>query len=564
MKKYESKVRKSTARRLLATGLVAIIPLAGTAQRLLTLDSCRAMALHNNKQMRVAEAKQDVAANLRRSARTKYLPHVSAVGMYEHTSREVSLLNDEQKTTLPQIGTATAGTLQQSMQGTLAQLPTQTLTALGQMGLTPEVINQMAGQGFGQIAGVLNNVGQGIVDALDTDTRNLWAGSILLTQPLFMGGAIVAANKMADLQEQMAANSAEARRQTTIYDIDRAYWQVVSLYHKKQLAQSYCDVVKKLDSDVGKMISEGVATKSDGLSVSVKVNEAEMALLKVSDGLTLSKMLLCQLCGLPVDEQIVLADEEAPEASPSSPEREAPEAPLSSPEAKAPLSSPEAKAPLSSPEGDTIDMSTSKTIEAPSGAVGGASVGDAFVGGALRPELRLLQNTVDLAHQSTNLLKAGNLPQLALTGGYAVSNPNVLNGFQKKFGGFWHVGLTLRVPLWNWGDVMYKVRASKGAAAIANLELEEARELIDLQISQSSFRVDEANKKLVMAHSNIERAEENLRTANIGFKEGVITPTTVMEAQTAWLQAQSQVIDAEIDVRLSHVELQKALGTLTP
>jgi len=92
--------------------------------------------------------------------------------------------------------------------------------------------------------------------------------------------------------------------------------------------------------------------------------------------------------------------------------------------------------------------------------------------------------------------------------------------------------------------------------------LEEAREKIELQVNQNSFRVKEANKKLAMAKANIERAEENLRTANLGFQEGVITPTVVMEAQTAWLQAQSEVIDAEIDVKLSQVELQKALGTL--
>ena len=35
------------------------------AQRLLTLDSCRAMALRNNKQMGVAKVKQDIAENLR-------------------------------------------------------------------------------------------------------------------------------------------------------------------------------------------------------------------------------------------------------------------------------------------------------------------------------------------------------------------------------------------------------------------------------------------------------------------------------------------------------------------
>nr|MCR5239999.1 TolC family protein [Prevotella sp.] len=65
-----------------------------------------------------------------------------------------------------------------------------------------------------------------------------------------------------------------------------------------------------------------------------------------------------------------------------------------------------------------------------------------------------------------------------------------------------------------------------------------------------------------MAQSNIARADENLRTANLGYKEGVITLTTVMEAQTAWLQAQSQKIDAEVDVKLSQVDLQKSLGVL--
>ena len=167
-----------------------------------------------------------------------------------------------------------------------------------------------------------------------------------------------------------------------------------------------------------------------------------------------------------------------------------------------------------------------------------------------------------MSRQATNILKAGNLPQVALMGGYAVSNPNLFNGFEKKFAGVWNVGVLVRVPIWNWGDVAYKVRASKGLTTIANLELEEAREKIELQVNQSAFQVDEANKKLAMAMASTRKADENLRTANLGFREGVISSTTVMEAQTAWLQAQSQKIDAEIDVKLSQVNLQKALGTL--
>ena len=136
------------------------------------------------------------------------------------------------------------------------------------------------------------------------------------------------------------------------------------------------------------------------------------------------------------------------------------------------------------------------------------------------------------------------------------------NSFEKKFAGLWNVGVSVSVPVWNWGDVAYKVKASKNATTIATLELNDAREKMELQVSQNQYKVDEAYKRLQMALSNTKKAEENLRCANVGFREGVMESTDVMEAQTAWLQAQSQRIDAEIDVKLSHVALRKALGTL--
>ena len=476
--------------------LLALGCLPADAQRVLSLDSCRAMALRSNKQLSVSQVKQEVAKNLKKSARTKYLPHVNVVGGYMYTSREISLLSDDQKSALNNLGTNAAADITTKVSPYASILPAALQTKLG--------------ADLKAAAGVADLFGQHVVDLFRSDTRNTLFGAVVVTQPVFMGGAIVAMNKMADINEQLTANSTDAKRQLTLYNIDQTYWQVVSLRHKQKLAQSYLEVVKKLDSDVQKMIKEGVATRSEGLSVSVKVNEAEMALLKVNDGLTLSKMLLCQLCGLPVDEQLTLADEESETL-------------------------------VTDVDVQPADMQTATSN---------------------RPELKMLQNMVDLSRQTTNLLKAGNLPQVLLTGGYAGSNPNLYNGFERKFGGVWNVGVLVRIPVWNWGDVAYKVRASKGATTMAALELDDVREKIELQVNQSAFHVSEAAKKLEMANANIQRAEENLSTANLGFQEGVISTTTVMEAQTAWLQAQSQKIDAEIDVKLSQVNMQKALGTL--
>ena len=475
--------------------LFTFLPFNSGAQRILSLDSCRQMALRNNKQLGVSKLKQGVAANLRKSARTKYLPHVSAIGTYEFTSEPISLLSETQKAEFGSLGTALGSGITQSL-GPMMQQEPKLAAVMGKLGPTLET--------------ALNGLGQKIVDAFDTDTRNIFAGSIMLSQPIFMGGSIIALNKMADIQEKMASHSLEARRQATLYRIDQAYWQVVSLYHKKKLAESYRDLVQKLSSDVHKMIEEGVATRSDGLSVDVKVNEAEMTLVKVNDGLVLSRMLLCQTIGLPVNEQIVLPEEES-----------------------------ETVAAVTL----TPELDVAQALEN-------------------RPELKQLENMAAMSHQATNILKAGNLPMVALTGGYLISNPNVLNGFQKNFRGMWNVGVLVRIPIWNWGDVMYKVRASKGATAMLNLELEEAKEKIELQATQTAYQMQEANKRLALAETSVKRADENLRTANLGFSEGVITPTTVMEAQTAWLQAKSQLIDAEIDVRLSQVNLKKAMGAL--
>ena len=477
---------------------VMLLPISGNAQRVLSLDSCRAMALRNNKQVGMAKMKQEMNVSLRKSARTKYLPHVSALGGYMWMSKEISMLSKDKKEALSNLGTNAAASLTSSIGSYISQLP--------------EVIQAKFASDLSQFAGALDAGGAGLVNALRTDTHNMFFGGVTLTQPLYMGGAITAANKIADINEEMAANSLEMKRQGTIYNIDQAYWQVVSLRHKQNLAESYVSLVQKLNADVQKMIDHGVATKGDGLSVSVRVNEAEMALTQVSDGLALSKMLLCQLCGLPVDEEITLIDE--------------------------------------------VSENLGEELAAPQFAA------QTDVAMANRPELKVLQNTVDLSQQTTKMLKAANLPQVLLTGGYAVSNPNTFNGFEKKFGGFWNVGVLLRIPIWNWGDVRHKVNASKIATMITNMELDEARELIELQVNQSNFKVKEAQKKLLMAQSNVVKADENLRMANLAFKEGTASYTTVMEAQTAWQQAQSQKIDAEIGMKLSQVELQKSLGTL--
>ena len=110
----KKKMKTKVMARAILLGLLVLLPLSCKCQRVLTLDSCRAMALRNNKQMGVAKMKQEVSANLRKSARTKYLPHVSALGGYVWMSREISLLDNDKKDALNNLGTNAAASLSMS------------------------------------------------------------------------------------------------------------------------------------------------------------------------------------------------------------------------------------------------------------------------------------------------------------------------------------------------------------------------------------------------------------------------------------------------------------------
>lgn len=432
----------------------------------LSLDSCRTLAVDNNKELRSSEMEMRAAYYNRKSAFTNYLPKVSATGIYMHTGKELSLLSDEQKSTLSGLGTA-------------LQMP------------------------------ALNPVGQRLVDALRTDTRNMAGAAVMLTQPLYMGGKIRAYNKIARYAEMIASDKHDLKYQELIVAVDETYWNIVELSARKRLAESYLNLVTTLDGDITQMIAEGFATKSDGLSVKVKVNEANVAIIQVDNGLDILKMRLCELCGLPLDSKIELADENS----------------------------------------DTVDLTEPDVMD----------TGDIREN---RPELSALGTSVKLFDEKVKVARAEFLPSVALTGGYFASYPSMFNSFEKKFKGTWNIGVAVNIPILTWGDRSYKVKSAAAHAAAARWDYEATREKIELQVSQSRQKVREASERYAESLSSQAAADENLRCATLGMKEGVIPVSNVIEAQTAWLSAKTNLISSGIDVRLAYVYLRKSLGTI--
>ena len=440
------------------------------AQRMLTLEECRNLAIQNNKELQISGEKIKMADTEKKAAFTKYFPQLSANGAYMWNQKDINLLD---------MG-ALSSSLSSSLGG-LAQLP------------------------------MIQHLMSGVNDMQHLDVQNIWVGNVSLVQPVFMGGKIVNYNQITKFAKQLAESMNNLQLQDLIYKTDETYWQVISLVNKKKLADAYVDLLRKMDSDVTAMIYEGVATEADGLSVKVKLNEAEMAQTKVENGLALTRMLLAQICGLSLEEDLSLADEKL----------------------------------------DNFPVETTQAS---------ADLNEAFMN---RNELRSLDLATKIYKRKERIALAEMLPNVALAANYFVTNPNVFNGFKNDFAGMFNVGVMVKVPLSGWWEGTYRRNSAKAETRIKTLEWQDAREKIELQVNQSVYKVNEAGKKLIASSRNMENAEENLRRANFGFEEGVIPALNLMEAQTAWVSARSSLIDAQIEVKLTEVYLSKALGKLS-
>lgn len=495
------------------------------SQRTLSLDSCEILALKNNKGQQIAAAELEQANYEKKAAFGQYFPNISIKGAYFRNEKKMSLLGED------------------------AFLPIGQVMADGSFGFstdksafTPIGITQDGKNGVILSHNQINNrwVKYGDADPfpldangapfdpkanpekiqwkeyttipkekMEADTRNVFIAALNLTQPIFMGGKIVAYNKICDLKKELAQSKLNTEEEDIIEKVDEAYWRIVSLYNKKHAVQGLIDLLDKMTVDVDELIKAGVATKKDALTVSVKRNEAKMTMVRVDNGISLSKMQLAMYCGLPLNESYDLADQTT--------------------------------------ESIPVEMMLKPNMD------------EVYEN---RTEIKSLELAKAIYDEKVTVARAELLPTVALMGNYIGMNPNLYNGIENKMGWQWNVGVVVNVPVFHFGADFYKVKAAKSEALVQKLKLDETKEKIELQVSQYTFRQNEAIHKLQVANENMQEANENLRMAQLSFESGIITASNLLEAQTAWLGATSDVIDAEIEAKVVGIHLERSSGKL--
>lgn len=478
-------------KKLVLTLLFAVSILSINAQRLLTIEQCRDMALKDNKEAQMNQELVAAATDLRKAALASFFPKISANGAYMWNEKNLIVLPDQVTTGLGSfVGSTGAFTF------------TDKSVFIDIMkDLFPDKIKQLEGTIGSEYKNIRDNYGT-------LDIHNIFVGQVGITQPIYVGGRLREAYNLSKGAEKIAKINEEKGTGDILVNVNEAYWRVVSVQEKLKLATQYADLLHQLEANVEAAIEEGVATKADLLKVKVKVNDAEMMKAKAEDGLALSKMALCQICGLSLDEDIILDSSEL-----------------------------EAFA--------LIDENEKADVNATS----------------KRAEVQILTEGEKMARSVARLASASLQPNILASANYIISNPSCFNGFENKFGGAFNVGVVVNIPIAH-ADAIYRYKSAKHTANVAKLKLEETIEKIELQITQSTQKVKESNKKLKRAQSNMENAEETMKMAKEAYEEGVATATDLMMAETGWQQAYSERIDAAVELRMNELTLQKHLGQL--
>ena len=467
-----------------------------------TLSACRELALTRGTSSRSHEETRLAAEYNRKAALAAMFPRVSANGGYMWNSRDAHLLANE---TSFSFGTAT-----------VAPDGTASFAWSGESGLG-KLATAVSGTALEQpILDLEADAGQKIADAyqqvyntMTVDLTHVVVAQVGITQPIYTGGRLTQLYRIAKASEMMASIEADAKRDDVIYAVDEAYWRVVAVAQKKRLAEQYYRLLCQLENDVHAAVDEGVATQSDLLKVTTKRGEAEVKKLQAENGLTLSNMALAQICGLPLSTCFVLDDSGLSDSS----------------------------LPI-----DTTNM-------------------DAAVSN--RSELQLLEQAEHIAQYNAKLVGAGLQPNIVASAGYIYTNPNVDNGISSNWDGkgFFSAGVVVNVPIVHADDIL-RYKAAKHAANAVALKTEETRELLMLQTTQANQKLMEAQQKIALARLTQANAAEVLRMAQESYEAGLITSSELMQAQTAWLAAATDLVDAQTEAKTTETQLRKYLGRL--
>ena len=360
-----------------------------------------------------------------------------------------------------------------------------------------------------------------LLDDVDLQMRGTYMAGLNLTQPIFAGGKIVTANKLAKVGQEAARLQKAQTLQQVIADADNAYFTLMAVNQKVTMLEALHRQLEELYGQVKTSVEADMATQNDLLRISAKLSEIEYQLQKARSGAEICRLSLCNVMGVGLDVVYQPVDTLLAESS-VIPGREELEAP---------------------------DIS-------------------------LRPELGLLEQSLKASRLQVQMQRANILPTVGLSVGYSRFANLKLKGTMTADDGSvvplnYKVGsnnpmamLSVSIPIFHWGAEVSKVRRAKYDVQAASLDKERNTRLLTIEARNAARNLDNSRLMLETAVIGQEQADENLRVMRLRYDAALSTLTDLLDAEAQWQTARSNLIEAQTQLRINETEYLRTTGRL--
>ncbi len=346
--------------------------------------------------------------------------------------------------------------------------------------------------------------------------RGAYMAGLTLTQPIYTGGKISAGRQMARLGRQIADQQLRMTRMDVLVDADNAYWSYIAVRRKVRMLESYSTQMDTIYKQTSSAVAAGMAIENDLLRIEAKRTEIEYQLQRARNGADLCRMALCNVIGAPLDTAIEPTDTTFN---------------------------------IESPTAMSLDI-------------------------ARRPEVGLLEKQIDVNMQRIRDARSEMLPTVGLSAGYSYYGNIKLKGFadmgngttvpytQEFRDGIGIAMLAVKIPIFHWGESRKKMHKARYELDNSQLELQRNMRLMSIEAQQAVQNVEDGYRMIHTAESGLRQAEENLRVMRNRYAAAMSPLTDLLDAQSQWQQAQSNLIEAQTQYMIYRTDYLRATGQL--
>ncbi|WP_137905970.1 TolC family protein [Chryseobacterium sp. 2VB] len=178
--------------------------------------------------------------------------------------------------------------------------------------------------------------------------------------------------------------------------------------------------------------------------------------------------------------------------------------------------------------------------------------------------------SVEITHKNLSLkeldqkiTKANYLPKITAGGEYFLKYPNMMffppEPYAYRLG---MVGVNLTYPIENLYKNKYRMQEARENIDLAKLQIEENEENVRHNVYEAYKKFEETDQKVKIAEEAINQAKENYRIVKTKYANKLSLITELIDADNAYLEAESNLISVKINRQLKYYQLQYTIGNL--